>query len=72
VSDNGVSISFKTRGWTSKWVEQRLGMRVFHADGMDLSAMMSASAAAAEYVRSSRSPATLLVTNLPRRFVHAS
>ena len=33
VSDNGLSISFKTRGWADAWAEQRLGMRLFRADG---------------------------------------
>lgn len=33
VSDNGLSISFKTRGWADAWAEQRLGMQLFRADG---------------------------------------
>ena len=36
ISDNGLSISFKTRGWAEAWAEQRLGMRVFRADGTSL------------------------------------
>ena len=36
VSDNGLSISFKTRGWADAWAEQRLGMRLFRADGSSL------------------------------------
>ena len=36
ISDNGLSISFRTRGWAEAWAEQRLGMRVFRADGTSL------------------------------------
>ncbi len=72
ISDNGISISFKTRRWTSSWVEQRLGMKVFRADGTSLPALMRTGTDAAEYVRTTRQPATLLISNLPRRFGHAA
>jgi 2-oxoisovalerate dehydrogenase E1 component len=72
ISDNGLSISFKTRGWTSKWVEQRLGMAVFRAEGTSLPALLTTARTAADYVRTSRQPATLLISNLPRRFGHAA
>jgi 2-oxoisovalerate dehydrogenase E1 component len=72
ISDNGISISLKGFGWTKKWAEQRLGMRLFHADGSSFAELLRASQEAGSYVRSSRAPATLLMSNLPRRFGHAA
>jgi len=72
ISDNGLSISLKGAGWASRWVEQRLGMSVYQADGSNLASMLRASRDAAEYVRTTRKPATLLLNNLSRRFGHAA
>ena len=72
ITDNGLSISLRTLGWTRKWAEQRLGMRLIHADGASLPSLLQATEDAAEYVRTTRAPATLLIGNLPRRFGHAA
>ena len=72
ITDNGMSISLKGHGWTNKWAQQRLGMRVFGADGSSLAQLMRASDEAADYVRTTRAPATLLMHSVPRRFGHAA
>ena len=72
ISDNGIAISLKGFGWTKKWTEHRLGMRLFRTDGSSLAQVLRASGEAGDYVRSSRAPATLLLSNLPRRFGHAA
>lgn len=72
ISDNGMSISLKGFGWTERWAEQRLGMKLVRADGSSLPEVLRASHQAADYVRTSRAPATLLMSNLPRRFGHAA
>ena len=72
VSDNGLAISLKGYGWTDKWMDQRLGMPIFRADGRHLPSLLRASAEAVEHVRTQRVPATLLISNVPRRFGHAA
>ena len=47
-------------------------MPVICADGTDLAGLMRATSEAADLVRSSRGPATLLIENVPRRFGHAA
>ena len=73
ITDNGLSISLKTTGWTDRWLGQRLGMQTFHvANATCAGEMVRVTAEAAEYVRRTRKPATLLVSNVPRRFGHAA
>ena len=72
VSDNGLCISLKGRGWVDKWAKQRLGMPTYRVDGTDLPQLMRTAAAAVEHVRGTRAPALLLLSGMPRRFGHAA
>lgn len=73
VSDNKLSISLRGHGWTDRWAEQRLGMRLFRAnDGASLADLLRESTHASAYVRTTRQPALLLLSNVPRRFGHAA
>ena len=47
-------------------------MSVYQADGSKLASILRASRDATEYVRTTRKPATLLLSNLSRRFGHAA
>mmetsp|Transcript_35105 Transcript_35105/g.100836 ORF Transcript_35105/g.100836 Transcript_35105/m.100836 type:complete len:796 (+) Transcript_35105:71-2458(+) len=72
ISDNGLCISLRGRGWLSEFVERRLGMPVFRTDGNDLASVYSGTKAAAELARSRGEPVALVFENLSRRFGHAA
>lgn len=72
ISDNGVSISLKTSHWTPKFLEQRLGIKVFKASGNDLGALYQQSSMAIEYSRRRGAPAVVYMHSLARRFGHAA
>jgi 2-oxoisovalerate dehydrogenase E1 component len=61
--DNGLGISVRTPGgWVAAAYSGRPALRYFSADGCDPVACFEAAAGAAEYVRTSRSPAFLHLT----------
>jgi len=69
--DNGIGISTKTpEGWVRNSVEDRPGLKYFHADGRDLFAALTAAEAAAHWVRTHRKPAFLHLRTV-RLYGHA-
>jgi 2-oxoisovalerate dehydrogenase E1 component len=69
--DNGIGISTKTpEGWVRNSVEDRPGLKYFHADGRDLFAALAAAEAAAHWVRTHRRPAFLHLRTV-RLYGHA-
>ncbi len=69
--DNGIGISTKTpEGWVRNSVEDRPGLKYFHADGRDLFAALAAAEAAAHWVRTHRKPAFLHLRTV-RLYGHA-
>eukprot|EP00929_Paragymnodinium_shiwhaense_P077325 TRINITY_DN39818_c0_g2_i1.p1 TRINITY_DN39818_c0_g2~~TRINITY_DN39818_c0_g2_i1.p1 ORF type:complete len:777 (-),score=162.47 TRINITY_DN39818_c0_g2_i1:152-2482(-) len=71
MSDNGQCISLRSYGWTPKFLEQRVGMKVFTADGNSLAEVYKATSDALSYARKRRSPALVYFHSLSRRFGHA-
>lgn len=58
--DNGWGISVPSpSGWVGSVLSTRPGIRYFTADGCDLAAVFDATSSAAEFVRSTRTPAVL-------------
>eukprot|EP00930_Biecheleria_cincta_P013934 TRINITY_DN12192_c0_g3_i1.p1 TRINITY_DN12192_c0_g3~~TRINITY_DN12192_c0_g3_i1.p1 ORF type:complete len:807 (+),score=138.60 TRINITY_DN12192_c0_g3_i1:212-2422(+) len=72
VSDNDICISLRGYGWLAQFIDQRLGMPHFQADGNDLGAVYKAAATASAQVRRLKRPALLVISNLARRFGHAA
>jgi 2-oxoisovalerate dehydrogenase E1 component len=72
VTDNGISISFRTHGYLQKSFSKRWQCKVVPARGDDMVDLMLRTHEAMSYVRSNRKPAVLLVTDLTRRFGHAA
>eukprot|EP00931_Biecheleriopsis_adriatica_P021941 TRINITY_DN14214_c1_g1_i2.p1 TRINITY_DN14214_c1_g1~~TRINITY_DN14214_c1_g1_i2.p1 ORF type:complete len:783 (-),score=164.15 TRINITY_DN14214_c1_g1_i2:115-2442(-) len=72
VSNNDICISLRSYGWLPRFLEQRLGMPCFEADGNDLGAVYRATARATAQVRRSKRPALLTVSNIKRQFGHAA
>ena len=71
ISDNGISISLKDKGWIHQ-LYSRLEMKRFIADGANAAEVHAQAAAAVEYSRTVGRPALLVFRNLSRRFGHAS
>lgn len=65
ISDNGISISLKTKGWVHE-LYARAAMRKFIADGADVNDVHNKSKAAVEYARQFRRPALLVSTHFCR------
>jgi TPP-dependent pyruvate/acetoin dehydrogenase alpha subunit len=63
ISDNGISISLKDKGWVHE-LYSRVGMKKFVANGADVSDVHRQTKAAMTYARQFRRPA-LLVRTLP-------
>ena len=72
ITDNQISISLRGYDWLPKFVEQRIGMKLFRADGTDIVDSFRAATEATEYVRKKRKPACAVFSNLPRRYGHAA
>jgi TPP-dependent pyruvate/acetoin dehydrogenase alpha subunit len=73
VTDNGLCISLKTQGWTSKFFKSRAaGTKQFTCDARDMVAVSDTSREAIAYAREMSAPVVLLMENLPRRFGHAA
>lgn len=72
ITDNGLSISFRTHGYLQKSFSKRWQCKVFLARGDDAVDLMSVAHDAISYVRGNRKPAVLLVTDITRRFGHAA
>ena len=69
--DNGIGISTKTpQGWVAASMQNRPGVRYFHADGLDLYDTYATAVEAAEYVRTRRKPAFLHL-RMVRLYGHA-
>ena len=72
ITDNQISISLRGYDWLPKFVEQRIGMKVFQADGTDIVDSFCAATEATQFVRKKRKPAVAVFSNLPRKFGHAA
>jgi len=72
ISDNGICISLKGRGWLDGFLDRRLGMPVFRADGNCLAEVFNATSHAATYARQRGAPVALAFSGLTRRFGHAA
>ncbi len=73
VTDNGLCISLKTGGWTSRYARQRLGgVERFGCDGRDLFSVRETARRALAYVRETSKPGLVLYERVPRRFGHAA
>lgn len=72
ISDNGLCISLHGRGWLAEFVERRLGMPVFRANGNDLADVYASTQAAAASARSRGEPVVLVFDEINRRFGHAA
>lgn len=69
--DNGIGISTRTpEGWIGATFAQRVGLRYFACDGLDIFQTYAVAAEAAAYVRSRRKPAFLHV-RMVRLYGHA-
>mmetsp|Transcript_9392 Transcript_9392/g.20376 ORF Transcript_9392/g.20376 Transcript_9392/m.20376 type:complete len:816 (+) Transcript_9392:174-2621(+) len=71
ISDNGICISLKGYSWLKKFTEQRLGMKIFRADGTSIASVYAATKEAADFVRRG-SPAAVVYEGITRRFGHAA
>lgn len=72
VTDNGISISFKNHGYVEQVFSKKWQCKVFRARGDDVGDLWLRSHEAFQFVRSSRKPAVLLVSEITRRFGHAA
>mmetsp|Transcript_62247 Transcript_62247/g.157258 ORF Transcript_62247/g.157258 Transcript_62247/m.157258 type:complete len:796 (-) Transcript_62247:507-2894(-) len=72
ISDNGLCISLRGHEWLNRFVQQRLGMPVFHADGNSLASVYAASRDATRHARRRGGPAAIVFGGLRRRFGHAA
>lgn len=72
ISDNGICISLRGHGWLDRFLQQRLGMPVFRADGNSLAEVYVAARDAIEHARRRRGPAAVVFEDLSRRFGHAA
>lgn len=72
VTDNGMCISLKDRGWVNRGSTSRLNMLRIVADGSDVTDVYSKSQEAMQYARTKSRPVLLLVNNITRRFGHAA
>jgi 2-oxoisovalerate dehydrogenase E1 component len=72
ISDNGLCISLRGYGWLPKFLDQRLGMPTFVADGSDMADIFKQSSAAIEHARSRGMPAAVVYRDISRRFGHAA
>lgn len=69
--DNGIGISTKTpQGWVAASMQNRPGMRYFHADGLNIYDTYAKALEASEYVRTRRKPAFLHL-RMVRLYGHA-
>lgn len=71
ISDNGLCISLRTKGWLDKFTEQRLGMPVFKADANSLADVYQTTTTALDIARNRGMPATVVFSGISRRFGHA-
>ena len=75
ISDNGISISYKTAGYVKALLDTlshgQVGVPVFKADGTDAWDIYSKTRQAMDYARRRSSPVILHFLDMPRRFGHA-
>lgn len=71
ITDNGLSISYKNKGFTRRFVDS-LSCKTFSANGGDAGELLMATTEAAEYARTIRKPCVLYIHSLVRRFGHAA
>jgi TPP-dependent pyruvate/acetoin dehydrogenase alpha subunit/pyruvate/2-oxoglutarate/acetoin dehydrogenase E1 component len=72
ISDNGLSISYKTDGYVDTLFANDPLIPLFRVNGNDMMHVYSQTKSAAEYARKQSAPAVILYKNLVRRFGHAA
>lgn len=72
VSDNGLSISYKTGGYVDTIFDQDRLVPLYRVNGNDMMHVYSQTKAALSYARKQSAPVVLLYQNLVRRFGHAA
>ena len=72
ISDNGLSISYKTGGYVDTLFGHDPLIPCFRVNGNDMMDVYSQTRVAADYCRTKQAPAVVLYSNLVRRFGHAA
>jgi 2-oxoisovalerate dehydrogenase E1 component len=72
ISDNGLSISYRTDGYCRTLFEQDPLVPLFHANGNDIMDVYDKTRQAVSYSRRNAAPSVLLYGGLTRRFGHAA
>jgi 2-oxoisovalerate dehydrogenase E1 component len=72
ITDNGISISLRGFEWLRREYVKKLRMPVFVCDGQNLLDVVHETRKAAAYVRRHKKPATIVYSDVPRRFGHAA
>jgi 2-oxoisovalerate dehydrogenase E1 component len=72
ISENGLSISYKTKGYVNTLFENDPLVPLFCANGNDMMDVMDQTKQAVDYARKHSAPAVILYQGLARRFGHAA